>query len=104
MLRNGHARVIKIPEHQNWLGQVFGSDDMHLLRKCPCPVWLIKPQTPKAYRRILAAVDVDAAYPPQEMEARRTLNHQILEMARVDLKGLSSAGNCREMMMLSGPS
>jgi nucleotide-binding universal stress UspA family protein len=44
------------------------------------PVWIIKPQAPKAYRRILAAVDVDDVCTPQEMEGRRTSNHQILEM------------------------
>ena len=81
VLRNGLDLVIKTPEHEDWLKRLFGSDDMHLLRKCPCPVWVIKPQAPKAYRRILAAVDVDDAYPPQEMESRRTLNRQILEMA-----------------------
>ncbi len=81
VLRNGHDLVIKIPETWDWLDRLFGSDDMHLLRKCPCPVWLIKPQAPKSYRRILAAVDVDDAYPPAELESRRALNRQILEMA-----------------------
>lgn len=81
VLRNGRDLVIRIPEHQDWLDRMLGSDDMHLLRKCPCPVWLIKPQAPKAYLRILAAVDVDDAYPPAELEARRGLNHLILEMA-----------------------
>ena len=81
VLRNAHDLVIKIPENPDWLDRLFGSDDMHLLRKCPCPVWLIKPQAPKSYRRILAAVDVDDAYPPAEMESRRALNRQILEMA-----------------------
>jgi nucleotide-binding universal stress UspA family protein len=81
VLRNGRDLVIKIPEHQDWLDRLFGSDDMHLLRKCPCPVWLIKPQMPKAYRRILAAVDVEDAYPPQEMKPRHALNLKILEMA-----------------------
>jgi nucleotide-binding universal stress UspA family protein len=81
VLRNGRDLVIRIPEHQDWLDRMLGSDDMHLLRKCPCPVWLIKPQALKAYRRILAAVDVDDAYPPAELEARRELNHLILEMA-----------------------
>ena len=81
VLRNGRDLVIKIPEHQDWLDRLFGSDDMHLLRKCPCPVWLIKPQAPKNYRHILAAVDVDDAYPSQEMESRRALNAQVLEMA-----------------------
>lgn len=81
VLRTRHDLVIKIPETQNWLDRLLGSDDMHLLRKCPCPVWLIKPQAPKSYRRILAAVDVDDAYPPAELESRGALNRQILEMA-----------------------
>jgi len=81
VLRNEHDLVIKIPEHQDWLDRLFGSDDMHLLRKCPCPVWLIKPQAPKAYRCILAAVDVDDTYPPREMKSRHALNLQTAEMA-----------------------
>jgi len=81
VLRNAHDLVIKNPENPDWLDRLFGSDDMHLLRKCPCPVWLIKLQAPKSYRRILAAVDVDDAYPSAELESRRALNLQILEMA-----------------------
>ena len=52
-----------------------------LLRKCPCPVWLIKPQATKAYRCILAAVDVYDGYAPREMETRLALNREILEKA-----------------------
>ena len=81
VLRNGHDLVIKMPETRDWLDRLFDSDDMHLLRKCPCPVWIIKPGAPKTYRRILAAVDVHDAYPPAEQETRFALNHQILEMA-----------------------
>ena len=81
VLRNGHDLVINIPESRDWLDRLFGSDDMHLLRKCPCPVWLIKPDAQKSYRRILAAVDVDDTCSPDELELRRTLNQQILEMA-----------------------
>ncbi|MEA3243827.1 MAG: universal stress protein [Pseudomonadota bacterium] len=81
VLSNGHDLVIKPPETRDWLDRLFDSDDMHLLRKCPCPVWIIKPGTPKSYRRILAAVDVDEAYPPADLESRRALNRQILEMA-----------------------
>ncbi len=43
VLRNGHDLVIKSPENRDWLERLFGSDDMHLLRKCPCPVWIISP-------------------------------------------------------------
>ena len=74
VLRNGHDLVIKSPEHRDWLDRLFGSEDMHLLRKCPCPVWLIKPERQKSYRCILAAVDIDDA--PQ-----RALSRLILEMA-----------------------
>jgi len=74
VLRNGHDLVIKSPEHRDWLDRLLGSDDMHLLRKCPCPVWLIKPERQTSYRRILAAVDIDD-------EPKGTLSRQILEMA-----------------------
>ncbi len=81
VLRNGRDLVIRTPENRDWLDRFFGSDDMRLLRKCPCPVWLVKPESPKAYRRILAAVDVDDRCPPAELETRHLLNRQILEMA-----------------------
>ena len=81
VLRQGHDLVIKIPDTADWLDRLFGSDDMHLLRKCPCPVWLIKSETAKPYRRILAAVDVDNAGTPEESKTRMALNRQILEMA-----------------------
>ncbi|MGD2112747.1 MAG: universal stress protein [Gammaproteobacteria bacterium] len=81
VLRNGHDLVIKHPEDVDWLDRLFSSDDMHLLRKCPCPVWLIKPSATHPYRQILAAVDVDDAYPAEELQTRQALNRQVLEMA-----------------------
>ena len=81
VMRNGRDLLIKSAETWDWQERLFGSDDMHLLRKCPCPVWLIKPEALKAYRRILVAVDVDDVFPSREMELRRALNLQLLEMA-----------------------
>ncbi len=81
VLRNGHDLVIKCPESPSWLDRFFSGDDMHLLRKCPCPVWLVKPEAPRSYKRILAAVDVDESYLPTELATRHALNVQILEMA-----------------------
>lgn len=81
VLRNGHDLVIKNSETQDGLNRFFGSADMHLFRKCPCPVWLINPDSPKAFRRILAAVDVGHAYPPEEQKSQHELSLQILEMA-----------------------
>ncbi len=81
VLRNERDLVIKVPETRDWLDRFFGSDDMHLLRKCPCPVWMVKAQAPQAYRCILAAVDVETAYPADELESRHALNRQVLDMA-----------------------
>lgn len=81
VLRNGHDLLFKTAESGVLLNRVFGSDDMHLLRKCPCPVWLVKPESPKTYQTILAAVDVNDLYPSEELKTRYLLKHQILEMA-----------------------
>jgi len=81
VLRNEHDLVVKTPHTPGWLDQLFGSDDMHLLRKCPCPIWLIKSGSQKSFKRILATVDVDYAYPTAELKSRRALNQQTLELA-----------------------
>ena len=81
VLRNGHDLVVKAPEDPDWLERLLGSDDMHLLRKCPCPVWLVKRSQSKSYRRILAAVDIDADHPDPELAIRHKLNVKILELA-----------------------
>ena len=56
VLRYRFDLVIKMAESGGLMDRVFGSDDMHLLRKCPCPVWLVTSESPKVYHRILAAV------------------------------------------------
>jgi len=81
VLREGCDLVIKAPEDPGWLDRLFGSDDLHLLRKCPCPVWMIKPRSSGKFGCIVAAVDVDDSYPADEIEGRRTLNRQVMEMA-----------------------
>lgn len=81
VLRNAHDLVIKCPESLDWLDRLFSSDDKHLLRKCPCPVWMVRPQAGKSFDRILAAVDVDDCYPPNQLETRHTLNEMVIELA-----------------------
>ena len=81
VLRNGRDLVIKNPETRDWLDRIFSSADMHLLRKCPCPVWLIKDKKLKSNRRILAAVDVNDVSPPGALKSQHALNRQILELA-----------------------
>ena len=59
VLRNDYDLVIKAAENPNWIDRLFGSDDMHLLRKCPCPVWFMKPGEKTNYKCIVAAVEFD---------------------------------------------
>jgi nucleotide-binding universal stress UspA family protein len=51
---------------------------MHLLRKCPCPVWLVKPGGSANYGTILASVDLDLEGDPPEVAE---LNRRILALA-----------------------
>jgi nucleotide-binding universal stress UspA family protein len=81
VLRNTHDLVIKCPETLDWLDRFFTSDDMHLLRKCPCPVWMVRPDIGESFDRILAAIDVDDSYPADELKTRQALNEMVMELA-----------------------
>jgi universal stress protein E len=73
--RDGHDLLIKAPRAGSDLtAQALGSTDMHLLRKCPCPVWIDRPQSGHPYRTLLAAVD------PTDPHAG-DLNRLILDLA-----------------------
>jgi len=56
--RNGYDLLMKADRPSGGLAKrLFGSSDMHLLRKCPCPVWIDRPDCALPYQSILAAVD-----------------------------------------------
>jgi len=58
VLRGDHDLVIKAARPPEGVSErLFGSTDTHLLRKCPCPVWIDRPAAATPYRSILAAVD-----------------------------------------------
>ncbi|MBB3190991.1 universal stress protein [Halomonas cerina] len=78
VLRDDHDLVIKTAENPEWSRLLFGSDDMHLMRKCPCPVWLMKPEEKPNYRRIVAAVDFDVH---RAVPGEQALNDSILDIA-----------------------
>ncbi len=53
--------VIKQARPPAGLGEhLFGSHDLHLLRKCPCPVLIDRPDVDGHYQQVLAAVDAAA--------------------------------------------
>lgn len=69
-----HDVVIKTVNH---LGESFDSSDLHLMRKCPAPVWLVKTHALKSSGKVLAAVDLQL----QNDEEGRALNHAIMSVA-----------------------
>ena len=76
VIRESHDLVITSAEAGKILRNVFfGSTAAHLMRKCPCPVWVVKPAQPVPYRRILAAVDTRPA------ETDDHLNVKIMDLA-----------------------
>ena len=79
VLRDKHDLVILATEGKGGIKeQLFGSTSMHLMRKCPCPVWVVKPAKRTKYKKIMAAVDISSEYPDVE---RDSLNPLILQLA-----------------------
>jgi nucleotide-binding universal stress UspA family protein len=77
VLRNGHDLVMTSAERRSNLRErLFGSLTMHLMRKCPCPVWVVKAAQPEWHTSILAAVN-----PRPDDEDRQALNVKIMDLA-----------------------
>lgn len=86
VLRNGHDLVLTPAENPGFIQRMFGSDDMQLLRACPCPVWITRPEEQTNYRNILVAIDINVdaeseAESKQPAAIERGLNQQILALA-----------------------
>ncbi|MFG0334740.1 MAG: universal stress protein [Maioricimonas sp. JB049] len=76
-LRNGHDLLIKSGEQSTGLKErMFGTTARKLFRKCPCPVWVIKPGHSRSVRRVLAAIDAEHVD-----DTHKSLNHTILDLA-----------------------
>lgn len=78
VLQHGYDLVLKPADSPSWLSRFLTSDDMHLLRKCPCPVWLMQTGRHGPDKLVLAAIDVD---PDASCPADDPLNKQILGCA-----------------------
>ena len=77
VLRNRHDLVMITVEKKSRLkGMLYGTTPMHLMRKCPCPVWAIKSAECAKYAQILAAVN-----PIPSDEVSSNLNVKILQLA-----------------------
>lgn len=78
VIMDGYDLLIKPAENPGYIERLFGSEDMHLLRKCPCPVWMMKAEEISNYDCIVAAVDMD---PDEFKSSEQELNQEILELA-----------------------
>ncbi len=87
VLKSDHDLVIASAEGGSVVDSVFfGSTVTHLIRKCPCPVWIVKPGQPVPYGRILAAVDPKPNDPTGD-----DLNLKIMDLA-TSLARMTSGG------------
>ena len=75
VIRGKYDLLVKPSEGAGTFDRLLGTNDMHILRKCPCPVWIVKPTRKHKHKKIIAAVDPD----PKEVNAE--LNQLILELA-----------------------
>lgn len=77
VVAGGHDLLVKTAEEPEGVFQrLFGTTGQRLMRKCPCPVWIIKAGAEQRFHRILAAVD------PRPLDQERdSLNIKILELA-----------------------
>ena len=78
VLREGHDIVIKAAEPLSGLQRfLFASTDQHLLRKCPCPVWMLMGPEDGCFDQIVAAIDPSAG----PNDPRAALDALVLDLA-----------------------
>ena len=72
----GHDLVLKTARGRDiQKSMLFGTTALHLLRKCPCPVWIVNPN-PGKRKGVLAAIDTGTAD-----DQAAAINRTILELA-----------------------
>lgn len=78
VLRSGHDLLMRSHARDAMAsaGQPFGAIDMELLRKCPCPVFLVRHGSRDPHPQIVAAVNAST-----EEASERALNTKIVESA-----------------------
>lgn len=78
VLKNNHDIVIKgTHEHHKLKSVIFTPTDWHILRKCPCPVLLVKEHSWPSNGNILAALNIGS-----DDEEHNSLNNKITTEAK----------------------
>ena len=76
---------------------VMDSTTRHLMRECPCPIWVVRPHAGDRRRCVLAAIDPDPTDPEKD-----SLNRRIMEVAISMAKLERSALHVVHVWRLSG--
>jgi len=84
LLMRSHARDLTTPSPKP-----FGAVDMELLRKCPCPVLLVRHGSPAPHPKIVAAVNAST-----EETEEQTLNAKLVELTLL-MASFLEAGSTR---------
>ncbi len=80
VIKNSFDLVVKCADDIDWLPRLFASEDMQLLRKCPCPVLMLKPGAKDVFQNVLATVDVnDDFIELDETRVQSQLNKKVLQ-------------------------
>jgi len=98
VLGQGHDLLIKSGPAVTDSPALAGTD-LHLLRKCPCPVWIIKPTQRKPFGKILVAVDPDPTDPE-----RLSLHADLVKLATSLAKNENSKIDVVHIWQLEGES
>lgn len=77
VLHRGYDLVITVEETGSTLESVlFGKPSSRIMRACPCPVWVAKPQAESRCRRIVAAIEAG-----DTEGSREDIDHAVLSLA-----------------------
>lgn len=80
-VHSGQHDVVIAQARSGVSGFLFGADAMHLVRKCPCPVWLVHEAQVRNYKTVMATVDVNYHFTNEENTVRRQLNKDVIKSA-----------------------
>jgi len=75
-LRGDHDLVVITARNEAGHPSFFGTSAVRLMRKCPCPLWVMKPGSTARTERILVALDL-----LPEAPERTALNTALMELA-----------------------
>lgn len=77
VLSNRHDLVVRVTKGaESRRTGFFGTTSLRLLRQCPCPVWLVRPDREARFQRVLAAIGTLPAD-----DAHEQLNKSIMDLA-----------------------